>query len=122
MSTIDLVFLDNKLTLRTQYVVTNTTSAPIRKHLPVVNILITTPLENRPKETIPVKASRKLHTKELGNVNVEKILKDIDHGNLEATDALESIINNATLPIQQKERKANPWFDKICYANRKLFL
>jgi hypothetical protein len=123
MSTIDLVFLDNKLTLRTQYVVTNTTSAPIRKHLPVVTIVKTRPVENRPKDTIPVKTSRKLHTKELGSVNVQNILKDIDQGNLkESTDALECIINNATLPIEQKERKAKPWLDKICYAKRKLFL
>jgi hypothetical protein len=60
MSTIDLVFLDNKLTLRTQYEVTNTTTAPIRKHLPVVTIVNTRPVENRPKEIIPVKTSRKL--------------------------------------------------------------
>jgi hypothetical protein len=56
-------------------------------------------------------------------VNVQKILKDIYQGNLEeATDALESIINNPTLPIEQNESKAKPWSDKICYAKRKDFL
>ena len=124
-SAIDLLLYKGKdLRLIEQKGLWSSNLAPIRKHVPIATRMEKTKARNRPnKETLKNRISRKLDVEQIrkNTQNIEKAKERIKEGHLDkALDITNNLIRNACLPTSK--RRAQPWFDRICYTERKATL
>ncbi|PSN55010.1 hypothetical protein C0J52_02335 [Blattella germanica] len=123
-STIDLIFHKGAIKVQKQEGVFTSSTTPLRKHIPILtNILIQSQkkhkIENR-KPTIARKLNISEINKEKGRVTEAE--KAIEQNDLNLALTLINKVINSGVIHQQNNRKAQPWFDKECYAKRKTTL
>ncbi|KAJ4427938.1 hypothetical protein ANN_23948 [Periplaneta americana] len=118
-STIDLLFVNDRLSATSQNILYNIV---IRKHLPVETTLLLKKNGNT-KQTHETKLARKLDTEKLGRAQLSNTLQSIQTGSIDSTqEGLERIIIEAIPTLETNKRISKPWFNTLCYAERRLAL
>jgi hypothetical protein len=123
-STIDLIFHNAHLTATCAKVISCTSTAPLRKHLPVMAERKMN-CSNTNKNNITNKVKRHLNInllKETYSSNKRLVEQLIKQGEIQkAVSVLERTIKTAQIP-NINERSAKIWFDKDCYRERKFVI
>ena len=124
-TTVDEFIHGRSIIVVVNIVLTNTATAPIRKHFPVSTELILRNQARKVDRKLP-RIRRNLDInilKENVDTTLNRKTELIEDGKInEAAKILKQTVKNAQIVEAVYERKAQPWFDQECYTERQKVL